>query len=186
MRTFGASGTLTRLTEGDGTHELEFAPDGRHYIDRWSRVDLSPVHELRRTRDGSLVEVLAGTDSFRRQGPRRHHRHLGCHHHPTRFRSGRTLPGGRTHLCRPPRSLRAQEIQPARTREVAELGMVVVQIDGMGTNWRSKAFHDVAWKNLGDSGFPDRIAWIKAAAKDRPWMNIDRVGVYGGSAGGQS
>jgi dipeptidyl aminopeptidase/acylaminoacyl peptidase len=56
----------------------------------------------------------------------------------------------------------------------------------MGTNWRSKAFHDVAWKNLGDSGFPDRIAWMKAAAADRPWMNLDRVGIYGGSAGGQS
>ena len=56
----------------------------------------------------------------------------------------------------------------------------------MGTNWRSKAFHDVAWKNLGDSGFPDRIAWMKAAAADRPWMDLDRVGIYGGSAGGQS
>ena len=73
-----------------------------------------------------------------------------------------------------------------RMREVADEGMVVVQIDGMGTNWRSKAFHDVAWKNLGDSGFPDRIAWMRTAAADRPWMNLDRVGIYGGSAGGQS
>ncbi|MED5506218.1 MAG: prolyl oligopeptidase family serine peptidase, partial [Planctomycetota bacterium] len=73
-----------------------------------------------------------------------------------------------------------------RMREVADLGVVVVQIDGMGTNWRSKAFHDVAWRNLGDSGFPDRIAWMKAAAATRPWMDLDRVGIYGGSAGGQS
>ena len=56
----------------------------------------------------------------------------------------------------------------------------------MGTNWRSKAFHDVAWKNLGDAGFPDRIAWMRAAAADRPWMDLDRVGIYGGSAGGQN
>jgi dipeptidyl aminopeptidase/acylaminoacyl peptidase len=69
---------------------------------------------------------------------------------------------------------------------MAELGFVVVQIDGMGTNWRSKAFHDVCWKNLGDSGFPDRIAWLRAAAKTRPWMDLERVGIYGGSAGGQS
>jgi len=39
-----------------------------------------------------------------------------------------------------------------------------VQIDGMGTSNRSKAFHDVAWKNLGDAGFPDRILWHKAVA----------------------
>jgi dipeptidyl aminopeptidase/acylaminoacyl peptidase len=67
------------------------------------------------------------------------------------------------------------------------LGFIVVQIDGMGTNWRSKAFHDVAWKNLADAGFPDRIAWIKAAAATHPQMDISRgVGIYGTSAGGQS
>ncbi|MFN9952415.1 MAG: prolyl oligopeptidase family serine peptidase, partial [bacterium] len=65
-------------------------------------------------------------------------------------------------------------------------GAVVVQIDGMGTNWRSKAFHDVASRNLADAGFPDRIAWLKAAAATRPWMDRDRVGISGGSAGGQN
>jgi dipeptidyl aminopeptidase/acylaminoacyl peptidase len=71
-------------------------------------------------------------------------------------------------------------------RTTAELGFVVVRIDGMGTNWRGKAFHDVCWKNLSDGGLPDRIAWIKAAAATRPWMDIERVGIYGGSAGGQN
>ena len=65
-------------------------------------------------------------------------------------------------------------------------GFVLVRIDGMGTNWRSKAFHDVCWQNLGDAGFPDRIAWMKAAAKDRPYMDLERVGIFGGSAGGQN
>jgi dipeptidyl aminopeptidase/acylaminoacyl peptidase len=69
---------------------------------------------------------------------------------------------------------------------LAELGFIVVQIDGMGTNWRSKAFHDVCWKNLGDAGLPDRILWMKAAAAKYPEMDITRVGVYGGSAGGQN
>jgi dipeptidyl aminopeptidase/acylaminoacyl peptidase len=66
------------------------------------------------------------------------------------------------------------------------LGFVVVQIDGMGTNNRSKAFHDVAWQNLGDAGFPDRILWHKAVAAKYPWYDITHVGLYGGSAGGQS
>ena len=71
-------------------------------------------------------------------------------------------------------------------QSLAELGFIVVQIDGMGTSNRSKAFHDVCHKNLGDSGFPDRILWMQAAAKTRPWMDLSRVGIYGGSAGGQS
>jgi dipeptidyl aminopeptidase/acylaminoacyl peptidase len=71
-------------------------------------------------------------------------------------------------------------------RDIAELGFIVVQIDGMGTSHRSKAFHDVCWRNLKDAGFPDRIAWIRAAAATRPEFDIARVGIYGGSAGGQN
>jgi dipeptidyl-peptidase 4 len=56
----------------------------------------------------------------------------------------------------------------------------------MGTSWRSKKFHDVCWKNLADAGLPDRIEWMKAAAQKHPEMDLSRVGVYGGSAGGQN
>ena len=76
-------------------------------------------------------------------------------------------------------------VQPA-CRRMAELGFIVVQIDGMGTTNRSKAFHDVAWKNLGDAGFPDRILWHKAVAAKYPYYDITRVGIYGSSAGGQN
>ena len=62
----------------------------------------------------------------------------------------------------------------------------MVQIDGMGTSNRSKAFHDVACKNLGDAGFPDRILWHKAVAAKYPWYDISRVGIFGTSAGGQN
>jgi dipeptidyl aminopeptidase/acylaminoacyl peptidase len=73
-----------------------------------------------------------------------------------------------------------------RQHGIAELGFIVVQIDGMGTSHRSKEFHDVCWKNLGDSGFPDRILWMQAAAEKYLYMDLTRVGIYGGSAGGQS
>ena len=56
----------------------------------------------------------------------------------------------------------------------------------MGTNWRGKKFHDVCWKNLKDAGLPDHVAWLRAAAATRPWMDLSRVGIYGGSAGGQN
>jgi dipeptidyl-peptidase-4 len=80
-----------------------------------------------------------------------------------------------------------KEILPLMAQHaLAKLGFIVVQIDGMGTNWRSKAFHDVCWKNLRDGGLPDRIAWMKHAQVTRPWMDLDHVGIYGVSAGGQS
>jgi dipeptidyl aminopeptidase/acylaminoacyl peptidase len=67
-----------------------------------------------------------------------------------------------------------------------DLGFVVVQMDGMGTANRSKAFHDVCWKNLKDAGLPDRILWHQAVAAKYPCNDISRVGIYGGSAGGQN
>jgi dipeptidyl aminopeptidase/acylaminoacyl peptidase len=74
----------------------------------------------------------------------------------------------------------------AGLQSLAELGFIVVQMDGMGTAQRSKAFHDVAWKNIGDAGFPDRILWHKAVAAKYPYYDITRVGIYGTSAGGQN
>ncbi|MBE7500951.1 MAG: S9 family peptidase [Verrucomicrobiales bacterium] len=73
-----------------------------------------------------------------------------------------------------------------RQHALAELGFVIVQIDGQGTNHRGKQFHDVCWQNLADAGFPDRVAWLRAAARTRAWMDLSRVGIYGGSAGGQN
>ncbi|MDE0890047.1 MAG: prolyl oligopeptidase family serine peptidase [Phycisphaerales bacterium] len=194
------TGDLVQLTKGDGTHKIDFSPDGEYYVDRWSRVDLPPVHELRRTADGSLIAELATADHtgllasgwteperFVAKGRDGETDIWGVIIRPKNFDPSRSYPvvehiyaGPHDHFV--PKSFSRRW----RMRDVADLGFVVVQIDGMGTNWRSKAFHDVAWKNLGDSGFPDRIAWMKAAAADRPWMNLDRVGIYGGSAGGQS
>jgi dipeptidyl aminopeptidase/acylaminoacyl peptidase len=76
--------------------------------------------------------------------------------------------------------------QLGQERAIANMGCIVVLIDGMGTSHRGKAFHDVCWKNLADAGFPDRIAWIKAAAEKYPYFDLTRVGVFGGSAGGQN
>jgi dipeptidyl aminopeptidase/acylaminoacyl peptidase len=70
--------------------------------------------------------------------------------------------------------------------DLTELGFIVVQIDGMGTNNRSKEFLDVCWKNLKDAGFSDRIRWIRAAADKYPYMDTSEIGIYGSSAGGQN
>ncbi len=189
------------LTEGDGTHELAFSPDGRFYVDRWSRVDHAPVSELRRASDGTLVCELARADTAELQarGWREPQRFVakgrdgatdiwGVVFRPTNFDPERRyavveqIYAG-PHGAHTPKRFAAHH---GRAQELAELGFVVVQLDGMGTNGRSKAFHDVAWKNLADAGFPDRIAWLRALAAAHPEVDLSRVGIYGGSAGGQN
>lgn len=72
-------------------------------------------------------------------------------------------------------------------RELACEGFIVVKIDGRGTSNRSREFHHFCYKNLRDAGLPDRIAWMKAAAREaEPAMDLGRVGIFGGSAGGQN
>src|SRR4029078_5178447 len=73
-----------------------------------------------------------------------------------------------------------------RQHAMTEPVLVRVQIAAIGTNNRSNAFHDVAWRDLGDAGFPDRILWHKAVAAKYSWYDVSRVGLYGTSAGGQN
>jgi len=67
---------------------------------------------------------------------------------------------------------------------IAELGFVVVQVDGLGTNHRGTAFRLRSWKNLGDGGLEDHIAALRQLAQTRPYLDLTRVGIYGHSAGG--
>lgn len=192
---------LVFLTEGDGTHSLQFSPDRQFIIDTWSRVDQPPVHELRSARDGSFIcrlEVANASEAteagylfperFAAKGRDGETVIYGILHRPKGFDPSRQYPVVENIYAGPhgqhvPKPFRARY---RHQQEIADRGFVVVQIDGMGTNWRSKAFHNAAWKNLKDAGFPDRIAWMKAASRTFPWVDITRVGVYGGSAGGQN
>ncbi|MCX8495900.1 MAG: prolyl oligopeptidase family serine peptidase [Akkermansiaceae bacterium] len=196
---FDGSG-FTRLTVGDGDHQVDFSTNEKFIIDTWSRVDQPPVTELRRAVDGKLICELSRADdsALRQTGWSRPERFVsmgrdgkteihGIIMRPTTFNPQKKYPVLEYIYAGPhdffvPKSYFAW----SRRNPMAELGFVIVCIDGMGTNWRSKAFHDVCWKNLSDSGFPDRIPWIQAAAATRPWMDLTRVGIYGGSAGGQS
>jgi dipeptidyl aminopeptidase/acylaminoacyl peptidase len=67
---------------------------------------------------------------------------------------------------------------------LAELGFVVVEIDGMGTPWRSKKFQDAYFADMGDNTLPDQVTAMKQLAQKYPWIDIDRAGIYGHSGGG--
>jgi dipeptidyl aminopeptidase/acylaminoacyl peptidase len=198
----GFDGTgLTHLTPADGNHEALFSADGKYLVDTWSRVDLPPVSVIRNSADGSELMKLAETDVkdllatgwqfpevFTAKGRDGVTDIWGVIVRPLNFDPSREYPVIENIYAGPHSSFVPKSFRPTlgNMNSHAELGFIVVQIDGMGTSNRSKKFHDVAWKNIKDAGFPDRILWMQAAAKKYPYMDIERVGVYGTSAGGQN
>ncbi len=193
-------GNLRALTEGNANHAISLAPDLKTYVDTWSRIDQPPVMQLRATEDGRVLMELERPDlgNLRKAGWRAPEPFVakgrdgttdiwGVIVKPAAFDPRKKYPVieniyAGPHSSFAPKSFAAYNQMMA----LAELGFVVVQMDGMGTSNRSKAFHDVCWKNIGDAGFPDRILWHKAAAAKYPWYDAGRVGIYGTSAGGQN
>ena len=196
---FDGSGLVT-MTEGDGTHLIEYSPDKRFLIDTFSRVDQAPVHELRAVESGKRITELERADDseLRKAGWRSPERFVtkardgetdiyGVIVRPTNFDATKKYPVIENIYAGPQGFFTPKAFSVLnRMQELAELGFIVVQMDGLGTSGRSKKFHDVCWKNIGDAGFPDRILWIKAAAAKHPEMDLTRVGIYGTSAGGQN
>ncbi|WP_242506193.1 DPP IV N-terminal domain-containing protein [Pectobacterium zantedeschiae] len=190
---------LTALTPEPANHTLNFSPNGDYYIDTYSRYDLPPITTLYRTADNQAVMRVNTIDISRLRA--------AGWRPPVPFmapgRDGKTEIWG---LIYPPRNVNEGEKYPVVEgiyagphgsfvpkdfsfwpEPLTELGFAVAKIDGMGTNNRSRAFHDMAWRNLKDAGFPDRILWHQAVARQYPWYDIARgVGITGVSAGGQS
>ena len=191
---------LVALTEGNGNHSVQYSPTNQFLIDTYSRLDMEPVHELRRVSDGKLITRFEKSDISELKS-------IGWSY-PEVFvakaRDGQTDCWGV--VCRPMHldptkkypiieniyagpqdSFVPKSFMPySRMQALAELGFIVIQVDGMGTRNRSKAFHDVCWKNLADAGLPDRILWMKSLGLRYPYIDLDKVGVYGTSAGGQN
>ncbi len=191
---------MTPLTTANGSHTVAFSSDMKYYVDQWSRVDLPPVSELHRASDGSKIVELGHGDlqpliqagwrapeSFHTSGRDGKTEIWGIIIRPTHFNPAKKYPVIENIYAGPQDSFVPKSFFTYNPMQaLAELGFIVVQIDGMGTSNRSKAFHDVCWKNLEDAGFPDRILWHKAVAAKYPQYDISRVGIYGMSAGGQN
>jgi dipeptidyl aminopeptidase/acylaminoacyl peptidase len=194
-------GSVVPLTESNGTHDrFERSPGGNYYTCRWSRVDHAPVTELRRWSDGKRIRVLAEADASNllknwklpyplvakdRDGKDDIHGFVIL---PRDFDETKKYPVLEMIYAGPQGAFVPKKWGPwmGSMHQYAAQGFIVVQIDGRGTNYRSREFHQVAYKNLKDAGIPDRIAWMKEATKTYPQMDLERVGIYGGSAGGQN
>jgi dipeptidyl aminopeptidase/acylaminoacyl peptidase len=111
----------------------------------------------------------------------------GLLYRPTRLDESRKYPII-NHIYPGPQtgSIRSRAFSAARgdAQALAELGFVVVEIDGMGTPWRSKKFHEAYFGNLADNTLPDQVAAMKQLAQRYAWIDLDRAGIYGHSGGG--
>ena len=192
---------FTDLTPENGNHRVSFSADRAYFTDVCSRPDLPPVSRVRRTSDGAVMAVAERCDIgdltasgwqmpevFHAPGRDGRTEIWGNIYRPSNFDPSKKYPVIEKIYAGPHDAHVDKDFLPAHHLHtaLAELGFIVVTIDGMGTANRSKAFHDVCWRNLKDAGFPDRIAWIRAAAEKYPYMDTARVGIYGWSAGGQN
>lgn len=196
---FDGSG-LTLLTPEPATHNIEFSPDHRYFTDTYSRVDMKPTSVLRSSADGSVIATLEKADikdlqatgwqppePFKIKARDGQTDIYGVIYRPTNFDPNKSYPiiDG---TYSGPQAVRTPKDFGGGYRNsdqpLAELGFIVINVDGMGTAGRSKAFQDYSWKNLGDIGGPDHIKAIKELAEKYPYMDTTRVGIYGHSAGG--
>jgi dipeptidyl-peptidase-4 len=190
---------LALLTPEDADHSVAFSPSGRFFVDSFSKPDVPPVAVLRNSA-GKLLAKLEQADispllaagwrpplPFSAKGRDGETDVYGLLFRPTRLDPARKYPIVNSIYPGPQSgSVGSRSFSPARgdTQALAELGFVVVQIDGMGTPNRSKSFHEAYYGDMGDNTLPDQVAAMKELAGRYPWIDIERAGIYGHSGGG--
>jgi dipeptidyl aminopeptidase/acylaminoacyl peptidase len=190
---------LTLLTPEDADHDVAMAPDGRSFVDSYSRPDVPPVSVLRDA-TGRLLLTLERADISRltatgwrppvpitvkaRDGKTDLY---GLLYRPVSFDSTRTYPII-NHIYPGPQtgSVGSRSFSAARgdAQALAELGFVVVEIDALGTPLRSKSFHAAYYGDMGDNGLPDQVGAMRELARRYSWIDTTRAGIYGHSGGG--
>ncbi|WP_290799443.1 S9 family peptidase [Flavihumibacter sp. UBA7668] len=191
---------LVELNPETGHHQVSYSADGKYFLDSYSEVNKAPIITVRSGATGKKLMTVETPDTsrlkalqiptavpFKAKGRDGKTDIWGVVCWPVDMDSMKQYPVIEHIYAGPQDAFVPKSYLPySEMQSMAALGFIVVQIDGMGTANRSKAFHDVCWKNLADGGFPDRIRWIKALAETYPWVDTTRVGLYGTSAGGQN
>ena len=190
------------LTPEDADHTISLSPDGKTFVDSYSTPTTPPVTVLRSSDDGHVIATIARADISRlkaagwvapipftvkaRDGKTTLY---GIMFKPSNFDPAKkypivdyVYPGPQTG------SVRGRSFSAARGdhQAMAELGFVVIALDGMGTPWRSTAFHHTWYGDMGDNTLPDQVKGIQELAKRYPWIDVNRVGIWGHSGGGNT
>jgi dipeptidyl-peptidase-4 len=188
------------LTPEDATHDVALSPSGRYFTDSYSKPDVPPVAVLRDAATGTQILELEKADISKltatgwkppmpitvkaRDGLTDLY---GLMFKPTTLDLSKKYPII-NHIYPGPQtgSVGGRTFNPARgdSQALAELGFVIVEIDGMGTPWRSKKFHEAYYGNMGDNTLPDQVAGMKELAQKYAWIDLERAGIWGHSGGG--
>ncbi|MEA9482290.1 S9 family peptidase [Xanthomonas campestris] len=195
-------GAPVLLTPEAADHSIALSPDGARFVDTYSTTLTPPVSVLRDAADGRTLSTVATADITRlkaagwvppepitvkaRDGKTTLY---GLLFKPTHFDPARKYPvidyiypGPQTGSVRG----RGFYAGHGDNQSLAELGFIVIAIDGMGTPWRSKTFHDTWYANMGDNTLPDQVAAVKELGQRYPWFDTTRVGIWGHSGGGNA
>jgi dipeptidyl aminopeptidase/acylaminoacyl peptidase len=190
---------LQLLTPADADHDVSLSPSGTFFVDSFSKPDVPPVTELRDT-DGRLIVTLEKADISRlvatgwkppvpvtvkaRDGVTDLY---GLMYTPTSLDPAKKYPIV-NHIYPGPQtgSVGGRSFAASRgdAQSLAELGFIVVEIDGMGTPWRSKQFHQAYYGDMGDNTLADQVTAMNQLAERYPYIDLDRAGIYGHSGGG--
>jgi dipeptidyl aminopeptidase/acylaminoacyl peptidase len=192
-------GDVRLVTPDSANHFISISPDGQYVVDSHSTPVRPPVTVLR-DRDGRALMTLEQADismlvasgwqppmpfSVKARDGRTDL--YGLLFRPQDFDPTRSYPVV-NYLYPGPQSgsvgSRSFRSSHRDLQAIAELGFVVVEVDGMGTPGRSKAFQDAYFGDMGDNGLPDQVAALRQLAERYPWIDVDRVGIYGHSGGG--
>jgi dipeptidyl aminopeptidase/acylaminoacyl peptidase len=187
------------LTPEKANHRISLSPGGENFVDSYSTPVKPPVAQVRNN-EGEKIVDLEKADISRlleigwqppvpfsvkaRDGKTDLY---GLMHKPTHFDPSKKYPIINSIYPGPQTgSVGSRSFTPSRgdQQSLAELGFIVITLDAMGTPMRSKSFHEAYYGNMGDNGLPDHITGMKQLAERFPWIDIDRVGIYGGSGGG--
>ena len=181
---------LTCLTPEEGMHNAWFSKDMQYLVDVYSMVDKAPIAVLRNAENGKVIMPLETADIsrliaegwkapevFTAKGRDGKTDMWGIIIRPSNFDPAKKYPVLEYIYQGPGSQYVPKNFIPYNyyMSGIAELGFIVVMVDGMGTSFRSRSFENVCYKNLKDAGLPDHIAWIKSAAQKYPYMDIDRV-----------
>lgn len=190
---------VSLLTPEDANHEITLVPSGEYFLDSYSRPDVPPVAVLRNV-DGKLLGTVEKSDITglvnmgwkpplpitvkARDGVTDLY---GLMFKPTSFDAARRYPIVNWVYPGPQiGSVGSRSFEASRgdRQALAELGFIVVAIDGMGTTFRSKRFHDAYYGNMRDNTLPDQVAAMQELARRHSWIDLSRAGIYGHSGGG--
>ena len=190
-------GKLTLLTPEKGHHVINFSKDGNHFVDNYSTIQTPTKTVLRSAKTGKVIAELTTADisdaisrgyevpeTFSLIAKDGKTTIYGAFWKPTHFDASKSYPiidatYTGPHTQRFPKSFDGV----FSNQSLAELGFIVVRVDGLGTSGRSKAFHDHSYKNMGNN-LEDHVLAITHLANTYSWIDGDRVGIYGHSAGG--